>query len=292
VWGPIGLALAVPLTVVAAVLGEYVAALEPLAILLGDKPPLAGWITYYQRLLASDVDEAARILAENHKTNSHLAACDNIVVPALVRAEKDREAGELLEPEQAFVWQATRELLEEWENSQQPALVSDTAQAEEAHPLRTRIIACPAHDAADEMALLMLRQGLTLDAHASFEILPATMLASEMLSAIAAEQPDGVCISSLGLFGGRHARYLCKRIIQSFPDLPILVGRWGYAGDRTEMTNNMKQRGADRVVTSLVEAQDALERMAPVVRDVKPVLAPTMAAVQPRVASEPVRAAS
>ncbi len=118
VWGPIGLALAVPLTVFFAVLGEYVLPLEPLAILLSDKPPLAGWITYYQRLLAADMDEAAKILAESRKTNSALAAYDSVVIPAIVRAQKDRESGELLEPEQAFIWQATHELLEEWEPNQ------------------------------------------------------------------------------------------------------------------------------------------------------------------------------
>ncbi len=120
------------------------------------------------------------------------------------------------------------------------------------------------------MALDMLKQSLTVNAHGAFDILPATMLASEMLSAIAEQQPDAVCISSLGFLGGRQTRYLCKRIRQSFSELPIIVGRWGYPGNLAEMTENLKQRGADRIVTTLVEALDAIERITPVQHEQKP----------------------
>ncbi len=71
VWGPMGLVLAVPLTVVMAVLGDQVPALQPLGILLSDKPPLASFVSYYQRLLAQDVDEAASIVEEQVQGGAH-----------------------------------------------------------------------------------------------------------------------------------------------------------------------------------------------------------------------------
>ncbi len=267
IWGPLGLALAVPLTVVFAVLGEYVTPLEPLAILLGDKPALAGWVSYYQRLLASDVEEAARILTESRSHAPLINVYDSVVIPALVVAQKDRESGELLEPEEQFIWQATQEFMEEWAAEKSAAAGDvDKSSVADLVPVKARVVGCPAHDTADEMILHMLEQGLIVDAEAGYQILPATMLASEMLAMLAEQTPDVVLISSLGFLGGRQSRYLCKRIRQSFPDLQIIVGRWSYSGDLTEMTANMKARGADQVVTTLLDARDALQRVTPMHR--------------------------
>ena len=57
-WGPIGLLLAIPLTVVLVVLGHHVERLEFLNVLLGDKPPLSPAERFYQRMLAGDPAEA------------------------------------------------------------------------------------------------------------------------------------------------------------------------------------------------------------------------------------------
>jgi hypothetical protein len=58
-------------------------------------------------------------------------------------------------------------------------------------------------------------------------------------------------------------RYLCKRIRHECPRLRIVVGRWGYTGDRDRLTASLKARGADQVVTTLQEALDAIERIQP-----------------------------
>jgi predicted PurR-regulated permease PerM len=257
VWGPLGLVLAVPLTVMLAVLGEHVAALEPLAILLGDKPALSNHITYYQRLLAGDTDEAYDILEAETSSASPIEAYDTILIPALVLAEKDRDSGELLEAEQQAIWESTREFMEEmppanWEDAQLG--------------IQARVMGCPAHDLADEMALLMLKQSCKLSAEGEFQILPVTMLVSEMLATIEQNQPDVVCISSLGPIGAPQTRYMCLRIRQSFPSLRIVVGRWGYPKDREKMVQTLKKRGADQVVTKLVEARDQLQRITPLVQ--------------------------
>ncbi len=56
-WGPIGLLLAIPLTVVLVVLGRHVDRLEFLHVLLGDTPPLSPAERFYQRMLAGDPAE-------------------------------------------------------------------------------------------------------------------------------------------------------------------------------------------------------------------------------------------
>jgi len=66
-WGPVGLVLSTPLTVCLAVMGKHVPRLEFLAVLLGDEPALETDISFYQRLLAGDEDEANEIV-EQHLT--------------------------------------------------------------------------------------------------------------------------------------------------------------------------------------------------------------------------------
>lgn len=269
IWGPLGLVLAIPLTVVCAVLGEYVEALEPLAILLSDKPALAGSITYYQRLLANDAEEAATIFEASRSASSLLEAYDTVVIPAFVLAQKERESGELLEPEQQFIWQATQEIVDDEET--RPAVSANSAKgaagsAAEADlasqvALNARVVGCAAHDIGDEIALRMLKQAVVVGTYGAFEILPTTLLASEVLSALAANRPDAVCISSVGFQGGQQTRYLCKRIRQNFPEIEIIVGRWGQTGGLDKLAQNLKARGADQVVTSLVDARDALQRL-------------------------------
>ena len=53
-WGPVGLILATPITLMLVVLGQHVPRLQFLSILLGDEPALAPEEQLYHRLLAGD----------------------------------------------------------------------------------------------------------------------------------------------------------------------------------------------------------------------------------------------
>jgi hypothetical protein len=264
IWGPMGLVLAVPLTVLMAVLGEHVPVLQPLGILLSDKPPLASCVTYYQRLLANDVDEAASILEEQHKTGGLISVYDQVLIPALVLAEKDREQGDLLPQSQEFMWQVTAEFLEDWA----PRVDEAAGPADPRGQRRARVVGLPAHDEADCMALEMLDQ-LVPDHGGRLEVLSSTLLISEALAHIAEAPPEAVCISSLGPVGTRQLRGLCKRLHQAHPDLQIIAARWGFQGDRERMTQALKRRGADHVVTTLAEALDLLRRLQVVTPEAK-----------------------
>ena len=251
-----GLVLAVPLTVLMAVLGEHVPALQPLGILLGDKPPLASFVTYYQRLLANDLDEAASIVEEQHKSGGLIQVYDHVFIPALILAEKDREHGDLLPPAQEFIWQATREFIDDLAPARNETEGGPTS---DEPTRRARVLGVPAHDEADVMALTMLDQ-LAPANGGRLELLPSSLLVSETLARIAEDAPEAVCISSLGPVGVRQTRGLCKRLRQAHPDLRIIACRWGFEGDRDRMAQSLKRRGADHVVTTLAEALNLLER--------------------------------
>ena len=79
-WGPIGVRLAVRLTLCLIVLGRHVAALEFLDILLGDEPALTAEEKFYQRMLAGDSDAAAYQAEDFLKTRTLADYSDEVAV--------------------------------------------------------------------------------------------------------------------------------------------------------------------------------------------------------------------
>jgi predicted PurR-regulated permease PerM len=249
-WGPMGLVLSVPLTVVLAVVGKHIPQFEALAILLGDEPALEAHESFYQRLLAGDVDEAAALLDEQLAKNGRAAAYDGLLIPALALAEHDRHRGELDEADKDFVRQNARDLIEE-----------NAPVGIEPGSARVHVAGCPAHDLTDDLALTMLQH--LAGPKCEVLVVESGLMASEKIDAVAHPAPDAVLISAFGPGGAAHARYLCKRIRQQCPHLRIVVGRWGYSGDRDRLAASLKARGADQVVTTLQEALDVIDRIQP-----------------------------
>jgi predicted PurR-regulated permease PerM len=94
-WGPVGLVIATPLTVILVVLGRHIEAFKLLEVLLGDEPALSEAETFYQRMLARDPIEAleqAKLFMATHSLSDY---CDEIARPALVLAQKDADRGVL-----------------------------------------------------------------------------------------------------------------------------------------------------------------------------------------------------
>src|SRR5262245_34803608 len=164
-WGPIGLLLATPVTVCLVVLAKNAPELEFVAVLMADEPPLAPPMTYYQRLVAGDQDEASEIVEEYLKGHSLQAVYDDVILPALGQARQDRQLDRVTEGDQRFIWEATREIVDDVSrgNLAAPAgseAVVDDGRAEDLPPaLRTvHLMAYPVHDEADELALAMLQR--------------------------------------------------------------------------------------------------------------------------------------
>jgi predicted PurR-regulated permease PerM len=96
-WGPVGLVIATPLTVMLVVLGRHIEAFKFLEILLGDKPALSDAESFYQRMLARDPIEAVEQAKSFMTTHSLSDYCDEIARPALILGQKDLERGVLEE---------------------------------------------------------------------------------------------------------------------------------------------------------------------------------------------------
>ena len=115
-WGPVGLLLSTPLTVILVVIGKYVPQLQFLDIMLGDEPVLEPPVRVYQRLLALDAEEAAE--SPGLPQGALADVFEEVLLPALALAEQDRHRGRLDDQRETFLLQTMRDLIENWRPAQ------------------------------------------------------------------------------------------------------------------------------------------------------------------------------
>lgn len=260
-WGPIGLVLATPLTVCVVVLGKYVPQLDFIGVLMSDQPVMEPNISYYQRLLAMDQDEAAEIVDEHIKAHPADQIYDDVLLPALNYVRRDRELGRLTENDEQFVFQATREILEDLD-TREPQIIESSSNASEAAMVieespsatsrKVRIIGYPARGETDELALLMFHQ-LIDSTRYEMELMADERLTSEVVSLVGEKSPALICIATLPPGGLTQTRYLCKRLRARFPNLKIVVGRWGTGSE--DSNKILLAAGADKVGTTMIETR-------------------------------------
>lgn len=261
-WGPIGLVLSSPLTVCLVVLGKYVPQLKFLDVLLGDEPPLDAHVTFYQRLLARDQDEAAELVLAQAKASSPEKVYDDFLVPALNYAKRDRERDDLTESDEQSVLQATREILEDLGERRDVVTQAEEAiHAEDrgntSAPIPFHVLGCPARDQADRLALEMLRQLLD-PAKWVVEIAAVETMTADLVAQVAEQAPALVCIGALPPGGLAHTRYLCKKLRARFPKVKIVVGRWGLTSNVEANREQLQDAGADLTATTILETRNQL----------------------------------
>jgi predicted PurR-regulated permease PerM len=248
-WGPVGLVLATPLTVILVVLGKYLPQLSFFAVLLGDEVSLRPEVNYYQRLVARDQDEASELAEEAlQEDGSAEAVFDGLLLPALSLARRDVERGDLDAEGLRFLVEATREVVDD---------VAGAAEPREEKAPRALVLGCPARDEVDELTLDMLARQLGPLGY-EVQVLSAKMLTAEVLAKVGSLCPAVVCVSSVAPGGLAQARYLCKRLHAQCPEVKIVVGRWGEAEGLERVQKRLQAAGASHVATTLAEAQALL----------------------------------
>ncbi|MCX5770786.1 MAG: AI-2E family transporter [Candidatus Hydrogenedentes bacterium] len=265
-WGPIGLVLSGPLTICLVVLGKHVPKLGFVAVLLSDAPALDTDVSYYQRLLARDQDEAAQLVLSQAKASSPEQVYDELLVPALVYTKRDLERDLLTEADEQFVLQATHEVLEDLGERRSAATMAAAKELPAvevpARASRVRILACPARDRADKLALEMLRQLLN-PAEWDVEVTAVETLTAELVAHVTEEKSALICIGALPPGGLAHTRYLCKRLRARHPDLKIIVGRWGLKDNVDANREQLQEVGADMMAATLLETRKQLNDWLP-----------------------------
>ncbi len=266
-WGALGLLLSTPLTVCLAVLGKSVPALGFFATLLGEEPPLEPDVRFYQRLLAMDQDGATAIVETALKQQPRDVVFDQILIPALARAEHDRARDEIDACEQTLIWRVVGDLIDDLEDTPAHDLNSlATATTDAAKPddnlpdpsaPTPRLLGIAANDRADFLVLRMLAL-LLPPRECALTILETPESALKLAEDVAEIDPELVMVSHLPPVGSTPTRYLVRRLRARLAELPILVGYWRAQSDATEAAERLTSVGATRVAFRLAEARDQI----------------------------------
>jgi len=263
IWGPTGLLLSTPITACLVVLGRHVESLNFIELLLGDRPPLSAEQSLYQRLLATDPDEAAFQAERLLKTMPLLDYYEDVALPALALAQRDITRG-VLEPNRrtgvfASVEQFVATLADYTEAPAEPATPSAPAAGEDAAgappPEAKRQVVCFAgRTPLDQAACAILVQLLER------RNIPSQAIDQKALRAEAPslENLGAICIAYLDPQRMAAVRYSVRRLRSRFPGTPIVVCAWG-VGDTADAA---EVSGADSTVASLREALDFCEAAA------------------------------
>ena len=158
-WGPLGLLLAMPLTVCLVVLGRHVEGLNFFEVLLGDKPALTPQQSFYRRALAGDSAEAtyeAELCLKEQPLATYL---DNVVLKGLQIVERDYERGALDEDNLKRISTTVKEMMDDladFEPRRWFRKVEVTEKKEDAEEPQTGLASLSTMDEADEEPLSIL----------------------------------------------------------------------------------------------------------------------------------------
>ncbi|MEN3942225.1 AI-2E family transporter [Prosthecobacter sp. SYSU 5D2] len=245
VWGPVGLLLATPLTVCLVVFAKYIPELRFIEILMGEKSEVQPALLVYQRLLVGDIEEAEQFVRESAKDIGQEKTVDTVLLPAAVHARREMLAGRLTKEE-------SKEILDTL-----ATLSSDSIMDESLAPsfvAKRPLVLCRSFDtAADAIALRWLSQTLA-PSGVQWESIPNSALVSEVIAQVEELKPDMVCISAMPPGVSSTAQLLCKRLRHRFPELKILLARWG--ARRVEATTDT---GASWVVSTTESARERFQ---------------------------------
>lgn len=241
-WGPLGLILATPLTVCAAVVGRHVPALSFLAIALGDDAGLNAEINFYQRILAKASKDAYRAAKARVSESSLTATFDELVVPTLGLMIADQGVQAIDGPMAQRVVQDVSEIV-------------DRLSASEARlPAPSEhgsMLGIPAESSADALLLKMLER--TLAERAGAITCLAETQRVKAVSAALAHAPELICIAALPPSGNANARFLCRRLRAELPEAFILV-LLAQAQHSQEAAARLREAGASAVTHEIREA--------------------------------------
>ena len=258
IWGLPGLILATPLTVCLVVVGRYVPSWRFLSILLGDEPVLSPHEQYYQRLLATDQEEARQVLEQHRKSKSLEEVYGSVIIPALILAQQDRQRNGLADEAHEFIYQSSRELIDEF-GADLPDSREESAvdQAESAD--RLRILCAPAKEDADAVVALLLSQLLERKGHVTTIV--AIGATSEALSQAAELTPDVICISAMPPFAVEHARARYRELRARWPQAQILVCMWQFAGSIPKLVMRIGMGERDKAFSNLPDVLNYISNL-------------------------------
>ena len=220
-WGPVGLILAVPMTVCVVVFTKQITHFSWLSILLSDEPALSEPMRFYQRLLCRNEDDAAAILAASPPDADPAAVLDEVVITSLSIARADLRQGLITGIQATHIATSASQIALEWLSERdisRPTIPSTTALTRPPGSL----VCLPAHDALDAAAAAMLSAVLAR-AGLGDGLLSSSLLFSERIAAAEASGVAVVVVCSVGPPGELPLRRVRKALQRASASRTIIM---------------------------------------------------------------------
>lgn len=290
-WGPLGLILAMPMTVCLAVLGRHVEGLEFFDVLLGDEPALTPEQRFYHRALAGDAAEVTYEAELALKDESLQTYLDAVVLPALKLAERDANRGTLDSEQTDKIAATVKEMLDnlsefeprrwfaklrrkpnhdkEGEAAGGIASLQAAEEGEEDDAVKLverselapgwvvdePVLCIGGRTPLDEAAAALLA-GVLKKRGLGAKALPPEAISAAHIASLTQTEAKLVAISLLDLGSGPAViRYMVRRLRRILPkDTAILVCLWSEGEAPAPLKAVLEQAEADACATTLPEA--------------------------------------
>jgi predicted PurR-regulated permease PerM/CheY-like chemotaxis protein len=238
-WGPVGLLLATPITVILTVGGEFIPALRIFTILFGTEDPLEGYLSFYNRLLLRDRPGAIAIADRQAESETMEEMFIDLFIPTLTFAQEELERKRISTANDHFIKDVIRELIIRY--GDRNAGIPDP----ERH-----IVAVSVAGERLSLGTLMLTQLLRTDGYSTdyFTDLPN----EELVAFIAEVKPEAAFVSCANNDHLDAGYELLQLLTVNFADLLIVAGGSAFASDREKAI----AAGATYVPTTPAEAKE------------------------------------
>jgi len=229
IWGPVGLVLAMPITLSLVVFADHVPMLSYIGVLLGNTPALSSDQRLYHLLLAGDASSAVEDMEEwLGKDCPFIQYLDEVAIPALAIAASD-SARDVLRPDQLEkLKQAVEEFVELAEDLVEERLGQQDKDAPIDDRLATKALILPARGAFDQAAGKLVAFAGRLEARVDVTLTGAGGLMG--INAVLHDRDPKdikyVAIVSLGEATTSQLRLLVRRLSRSLSTpIGVLIGR-------------------------------------------------------------------
>jgi predicted PurR-regulated permease PerM len=247
-WGPIGLVLATPLTVVLVVVGRHVPQLSFLDVLLSEEEPLGPADNVYLRLLRSGDHGEVEVIDDYLEENSAVSLFDEILIPILSRVEKDSESGAVTLDQRKSIHRELQAVVQEVN------FRNGSPEEEVFYQDPITIWCLPARAARDVVTGQFLATALQVS---GFRTRAASSRADTpgllKLLQNETEAPEILLISVIYPSTFQHARSLARKVSEAMPSQTILLGFWGHEKASVPSQGEIEEAGIEAVVTTVAE---------------------------------------
>ncbi|WOP16359.1 AI-2E family transporter [Ottowia sp. SB7-C50] len=238
-WGPIGLMLSTPITVVLLVLGHHLPQLRVLEVLLGSQGVLDESTRLHQRLLAGDVESAAELAVHHADEVSPEAFYDEVALGALRLASSGYDTMATAEHRHRVISGMERVLEELREQYPPPANQP------------TQVACIGGRWAVDSLAADMAAHVLSLH-DIGARVVQVGITSPDYFARLDLKGVEMVCLCYFSPDPTTLAKYFVRRLKRHWPNVQVILAAWNFQTEDAE-GDPVQTIGADALVTSLGE---------------------------------------